>query len=515
MNQRGRPLSVADKRLIGVPVLPADSKVVPGSASSLSVAGPLTNERNNNLSGSSIAVMNDDRIFLPGLTLENTNVLKWKLRHQDFVPNCVKNSKKEDEYERFSSLIERANQWSIQNQQALVFSFETVIWMSIDRPIFTDSGILQKSMHSDKKTKIYRGLRVWYFVYDENFYEPAASPGPFKLGYINYTLEGKSDAFPSLLSKINGDMFKRNVAGKIVKLETLHMLGDISDPDVCFWIEQPDKSRDFVSFVRLLYIFKKDGPEEQKYGDIGFRDFIPACDQRTPHNHGYEIFSDLWRKAARWLHSNPNLKFINAQGLFVKVKKDNVDSQSTLWDRCNYKEHGSAYGSLGHQKTEYFQVLRIVYHQVVSPAGGGSGAAGGAGEVIPKKLFYKVFTPLQLRRALSLPSEEAEPPVPLDGHFEDLRQLEDKANAWLSYSGAKVCGIETVTTRLMTGGQEMLGPEATYVYNDREKSQNRESIRVNIRIYVDGEFKDFQPSWRSSIASNLSFAFSNGTLSTD
>lgn len=123
--------------------------------------------------------------------------------------------------------------------------------------------------------------------------------------------------------------------------------------------------------------------------------------------------------------------------LLFTAAADNVDSQSTLWDRCNYKEHGSAYGSLGHQKTEYFQVLRIVYHQVVSPAGG-AGAAGGAGEVIPKKLFYKVFTPLQLRRALSLPSEEVEPLVPLDGHFEDLRQLEDKANAWLSYSGEYV-----------------------------------------------------------------------------
>jgi|SRR6218665_2200569 len=49
------------------------------------------------------------------------------------------------------------------------------------------------------------------------------------------------------------------------------------------------------------------------------------------------------------------------------------------------------------------------------------------------------------------------------------------------FTGAKVCGIETVPTRLTTGGQEMLGPEATFVYNDREKNQGRESLRVNIR----------------------------------
>lgn len=57
-------------------------------------------------------------------------------------------------------------------------------------------------------------FRVWYFVYDETFFDQSSCQGPFKLGYINYTLEGKSDAFPSLLTKINGDMFKRNVAGK-------------------------------------------------------------------------------------------------------------------------------------------------------------------------------------------------------------------------------------------------------------------------------------------------------------
>lgn len=78
-------------------------------------------------------------------------------------------------------------------------------------------------------------------------------------------------------------------------------------------------------------------------------------------------------------------------------------------------------------------MLRIVYHQAVSP-GGGSGATGGPGDAVPKKIFYKVFTPSQLRRAVNVASDEQEP-IPLEGLFEDLRQLEDKINAWLSYSG--------------------------------------------------------------------------------
>jgi len=515
MSQRARPMSVAEKRIIGVQVLPDPFAALGGhshglGSTPLSASSAL--ERNNNLAGGGAALMANDEKLSPLSHDSNSSSssLKWKLRHQDFMPNTVK-SKKEDDYERFSTLIERANQWSIQNPQCLVFSFETVTWMGIDRPIFTDSGIMQKSMHSDRKSKVMRGLRVWYFVYDDTFFDQSSCPGPFKLGYINYTLEGKTDAFPSLLSKINGDMFKRNVAGKIVKLETLHMMGDVADPDVCFWFEQPDKARDFVSFVRLLYIFKKDGMEDQKYGDIGFRDFIPVCDQRTPHNQGYEVFADLWRKAARWIHSSPNLKFINAQGLFVKVKKD-TDSQSTLWDRCNHKEHGSAYGSLSHQKTEYFQVLRVVYHQPAAPAGSGGGAAGGA-EQLPKKLYYKVFTPLQLKRAVNIPTEDQDP-LPMEGLFEDLRQLEEKTNAWLSYSGAKVCGIETVPTRLTTGGQEMLGPEATFVYNDREKNQGRESHRVNIRIYLDGDFKEVPAMWRSSIHEQA-FPLTSGATNVD
>jgi len=57
--------------------------------------------------------------------------------------------------------------------------------------------------------------------------------------------------------------------GKILKVETLHMLSDVGDPDICGWNEQPDKNRDFVDFMRMFYVFKKDGQEDTKYGDIG------------------------------------------------------------------------------------------------------------------------------------------------------------------------------------------------------------------------------------------------------
>lgn len=55
--------------------------------------------------------------------------------------------------------------------------------------------------------------RVWYVVYDETFYDRSNCPGPYKLGFINYTQEGKNDTFQGLLAKINGDMFKKTVSG--------------------------------------------------------------------------------------------------------------------------------------------------------------------------------------------------------------------------------------------------------------------------------------------------------------
>jgi len=61
---------------------------------------------------------------------------------------------------------------------------------------------------------MYLSYSVWYFVCDDTFYDKSSSPGPFKLGCINYTLDGKADTIHTLLAKINGDMFKRSVAGK-------------------------------------------------------------------------------------------------------------------------------------------------------------------------------------------------------------------------------------------------------------------------------------------------------------
>ena len=62
------------------------------------------------------------------------------------------------------TLVEKANQWSIDNPQCLIFSCETVTWFSVDKPVFTDAGVMVKSMSTDRKTKVVRGLRYLFTV---------------------------------------------------------------------------------------------------------------------------------------------------------------------------------------------------------------------------------------------------------------------------------------------------------------------------------------------------------------
>src|SRR6218665_15524 len=106
MSQRTRPMSVADKRIIGVQVLPDPSAALGGHCHALSstpLSAASAHERNNNLAGGGgAAVMTNDEKSSPmSHDSSSSSGLKWKLRHHDFMPNTIK-SKKEDDFERFS-----------------------------------------------------------------------------------------------------------------------------------------------------------------------------------------------------------------------------------------------------------------------------------------------------------------------------------------------------------------------------------------------------------------------------
>ena len=62
--------------------------------------------------------------------------------------------------------------------------------------------------------KVFILFRLWYLVLEEIFYDKTATPGPFKIGYVNYNPENKNDTFESLLSKLNDDLFKGAIPGR-------------------------------------------------------------------------------------------------------------------------------------------------------------------------------------------------------------------------------------------------------------------------------------------------------------
>ncbi|ESO07099.1 hypothetical protein HELRODRAFT_170398 [Helobdella robusta] len=569
-----------DKKLIGVPVFPGSNQIfhsnnnnnvenshattehhqqLPSSFHqhlldnnpyfvSNNVNSMFSSNNNNNITTPTTATSNNSNNSIGNNN--NSSGSGWKLRHVDFMPGVIR-SKKDEDYEKFSALMEKANSWSIENPHALIFSCETVTWSTIDKPVYSDAGVMVKSMGSDRKTKFVRGLRLWYFVFEEVFYDKTSTQlGPFKLGYINYQFDAKADSsFTTLLNKVNADINKKAIPGKLVRLETLDMLSDVNDAETSVWYEQPEKSRDFTSFVRIFHTSRladrlSESDDGMKACEIGVKDFIPQMDNRTPHSQGYETYSDLWKKAAKYLYANPHSKFINVQSIFVKVKKasqPDADMQSmVLWDKCTHCQHGSAYGSISNQRTEYLQILRLVFYK--TNITNQNLVASEAAVEVGKKMYYKFFSPGPMKRAfISGLGSDDQDNLGTENLYEDLKQLEDKINAWINFSGAKVAGVETIVSRLgtvnKTGKQnfrKLLSSNPYSTWGDmvadldtsksyfassgfsRSSKWNKPGRNLS-PLVVEGEFKQIPVTWRNSIQEqiiNSQTTFSGGDLST-
>ena len=98
--------------------------------------------------------------------------------------------------------------------------------------------------------------------------------------------------------------------------------------------------------------------------------------------------------------------------------------EAGVYDRCFYKEHGSAHGSLSSNKTEYLQTLRVVYAQPVTKEQ--------IADSSPKKLFYRSFVPCRLKKPSGIADDKEELS---ESSYEDMRMTEERVNSWLHFSG--------------------------------------------------------------------------------
>ncbi|ELU18788.1 hypothetical protein CAPTEDRAFT_229337 [Capitella teleta] len=382
-----------------------------------------------------------------------------RLGYMDFVPRLVKKKLlKEDEYETFSVLIQRANNWLEEHDGLQLVSCETITWTSVTKKeIFSDSTHFTKTNRSYDATYIFRGLRLWYFM--DVVPSPEHQKGNMPVIQCQTFTARPSERFDQLVIRVNEQLHSNRLPGQILSVETIRItcLTDNSravNPELCCWKEKAEKKQ----IVFALRMYSTLAPVES-CETIGFQDFVPVKNQRNKDNKGYELFSELMERGARWIVRQQGVRFTNMQTLPVKIKK-----KGPFEERCVFTEHQ------GEEPTNYLSILRVFF--VVQDAGGAASANFSAA-----RLTYRTFVPAQVNTATAS--------TPLE--FEDTRTLMDRINQWLQITGACLFSMETVPSRLTTGGLQLLGPEATFQPHGSGRGLIEKWL-YNIRIYLDGDY---------------------------
>lgn len=391
-----------------------------------------------------------------------------KLSYMDFIPQVIKKRLiGKDEYEKFSSLLNRANAWLVEHADVQLISCETVTWFGVShKEIFSDSSAFRKV----PMTTFMRGLRFWYMT--KVIPSPSRGTQATQVVQCQTFFARPSETFTMLLTHVNEQLSSMTCAGRILGIETvrMHTVDGMVRTEDTFWKEDIGDTKQ-VTFAFRIYIILC--PMEG-YESIGYQDFVPSRTNRNKENKGYELYADLMDRATRWVARQQRVRFTNVQTISIKIKK-NVSSE----ERGSFTEHGQ-------RTTNFLNIIRtyfVIHH--------------GAPTSIPApdaRLTYRTFSPVQVGFATSS--------VP--AKYEDVRTLLDRINHWLQITGAKVFSIETVPVRLPSGARQTLGPEATFVPN-RDGGSAAGKFLFHIRVYLSGDYTE-PPNAVSLIMPQLSVA---------
>jgi len=341
--------------------------------------------------------------------------------------------------------------------------------------VFTDGSVTQRSRCTDEDNRFYRGIRLWYFSRGEKFWQTWASER--QLHFRDY-FPSRNGSVASILRNINEDLVTNPVNGHILRLDTIDVPLD-QGSTTCVWSESPVTERRYYSVFRLVYV-EFEGAEEFK-AEIGFRDFCPATDGRSPSTMGYEKFEDLFARAARWLFQQKQFHIINLQTISVKskssTKKDGLEDIH-LWESANHTEHAQ-------RPTDYYLILRVAYWR--KP--GNSPSAS-----LPPRLSYRTATPAFTGR----PANNQEDRLFHADEFEEASSVIDNISTWLHKSHGRLLSIETLPIRCQSPGQDANGPEASMLRNETQEGSLPETVVYCLRIYLDGDFRNIplDRKWR-------------------
>jgi hypothetical protein len=227
--------------------------------------------------------------------------------------------------------------------------------------------------------------------------------------------------------------------------------------ELTFWKEDSGDTKQINFAIRVFSLLSPTASRET----IGYQDFVPEKTTRSKDNRGYELYSDVMDRAARWIARQQGVRFTNLQTIPIKIKK-----HSAFEERCTFTEHGR-------RVTPYLNIVRAYFVICQAMPAGAAHIAFSS-----TRLTYRTFAPAQLTVATGnvLPK------------YEDVRTVVERINHWLQMTGARLFSIETVPIRLTTTGN-LLGSNATFVPN-HDGSTYAARFLFHIRIYLNGDYTE-------------------------
>lgn len=378
-----------------------------------------------------------------------------KLGYMDFVPMLLKKRLMgKNEYDTFSSLLQRANTWLEDHQDLHLVACETVKFYGPSlREIYSDSMTYRRFGTHTCVT----ALRFWYMS------RVVPSPGHVirRCQVIGcQTLVARTnETFTQLLARLNDSIAK--LSGRVLSVETVRVYvdGETADSEACVWREDTSSAKRVVLALRVyMQLVGAGDPCRQT---IGYQDFVPSRTNRSKENKGYELHSDVMDRAARWIARQQGVRFTGVQTIKLKIKKVTDNSFS---ERCSYTDHGS------NRAVNLLTIIRA-YFVIEQPA------SAPRVEFPSTRLTYRTFAPAQLGVATA-----AAPPK-----YEDMRTVLERINQWIQMTGATLFSMETMSMKQTLGIQQALGPEATFTTGQDVGNPPGKHL-IYVRIYLNGDY---------------------------
>ncbi|OQV21390.1 hypothetical protein BV898_04599 [Hypsibius exemplaris] len=397
----------------------------------------------------------------------------------DFIPNCIRPGSflSWAEFEPFSVILQRANQWLTQNGTLEIRTCETVEFNTHNSGEIVNVINSSYVVSGEGASRYVRGLRLWMqprmdggsVVQQIGYFNILPS---VQVGFFNTEVSHRLD---SLIHQTN-EMFATNpIQGRIITIETvsLKVSSNGTDPDCTSWTERGAGSTTFAYMLRIFYI---QGPPAMEL--IGVADFVPGVlgEGGLFSRPVLEPFPQVLGKAHQWLlQQSPAFRLVNVQTLLHKQRwtTGQIDTLRMVYTERDLHSY-------------YVRYLRLAY--VIPNQAYGTAYASGSHSG-PVRLNFKLFVPGML-----------EPPACCTtGTFEDQLQVRERVSVWMRATGAKVIAVETIPMRIFSGAELREGFNTMHTWNATTTHSTGQSTRqakaaelylTLYRVYIDGTYPE-------------------------